>query len=54
MKVIQLLHPRVCSCGKIHTEIPENHQYLEDPDFGGYYWNCSCGSTLFEKDQKAA
>lgn len=36
-----------CACGVEHDRIPENHKFLKDPVLGGYYWNCSCKSTLF-------
>lgn len=35
------------SCKKIHTRVPDNARFSSDPDMGGFYWECSCKSTLF-------
>ena len=38
------------TCGKVHTEIPEQHKLMQVGDlFDGYYYNCACGSTFLAK-----
>jgi hypothetical protein len=41
-----------CSCGKRFLSLPENHKKNEL----GYWFNCSCGSTLLvrTKDKNEA
>lgn len=44
---------RQCSCGKPHLKIPENAKFHDSDDsFAGYYFNCSCGSTIFVPKEK--
>jgi hypothetical protein len=39
---------KVCSCGKIHLEIPETaRKWIEDDVLIGHVWECECKSTLF-------
>jgi hypothetical protein len=44
---VKLLKPKVCSCGRIHLEVPAGVRLFEDGDLSGYFWNCACHSTLF-------
>ncbi len=45
-KMVKEGFKRVCGkCNKEHT-IPRNARFSIDPDMGGFYWECSCGSTL--------
>lgn len=37
------------SCKRLWTSIPASARLLESDDLlSGYYWECSCNSTLFE------
>ncbi len=39
---------KICkTCGHQFTEIPKGCELFEDAAFGGYYWFCECGSTMF-------
>lgn len=44
---IRLTAPHVCSCGEEHYLVPANAKESFEDRFSGYYWNCSCKSTLF-------
>lgn len=40
-----MIYPRKCNCcGKLHTKLPEGT--ILELDFGLYYFNCTCMSTL--------
>ena len=44
-----------CSCGKLHTIVPEAVDLQMDYDgklVAGYIWNCTCGSTVFVAIQR--
>lgn len=43
-----------CSCGKVHETIPASAVYQDDPYMGGWYFNCTCGSTMFVQVEKEA
>jgi hypothetical protein len=45
---------RICSCGKHHPLIPTHARYLADDELSGWYWECTCGSTLFLQDKRRA
>ena len=57
MKKMKLKKARKCNgCGKMHTEVPEDHriQYLDDNQevILGYFWECHCiGTTIFTRKQ---
>lgn len=35
-------------CGNLYIQIPSGARFLDNCDpLGGWYWECSCGSTLF-------
>ena len=36
-----------CSCGKPKIR-PENTTLFQCEKLGGWYWDCVCGSTLYE------
>lgn len=38
---------KTCSCGKEYIVAPETAQYHADVCPPGWYWNCSCRSTLY-------
>lgn len=39
---------KVCACcSRSFESVPNDAEFLVDPDLGGFYWNCSCGTTLF-------
>ena len=39
---------KTCTCGKHFESIPKNARFhSSDDEFEGWYWDCSCGSTLF-------
>lgn len=39
---------KVCPhCQKIYAVIPPQAKHFIDPDVGGYYWECDCGTTLY-------
>lgn len=42
---------KVCPCGVEHRTIPSTARYIKDEFFGGWYWECSCGSTIFKKEE---
>ncbi len=46
---IKLSPSKICSCGKIHDHIPKTAILQEDEIIHGWFWNCSCKSTLFKK-----
>lgn len=40
--------PKTCPrCHKKHDSIPAHAKHFIDPDVGGYYWECDCGTTMF-------
>jgi hypothetical protein len=47
---------KTCSCGKVWTAVPRDREVKVVPDiteegpqdFAGSYWNCDCGSTLYQ------
>ena len=40
---------KTCSCGQVFKTIPLTSRVLkEGRALDGYYWNCKCGSTLFQ------
>lgn len=43
---------KTCSCGKGHELIPADARHSDDPYLGGYYWECSCRSTLFAPERR--
>lgn len=43
----RLLKDKVCGCGEVYDRLPEGTKLSDDEGCGGYYWNCSCNSTLF-------
>lgn len=46
---------KVCSCGEVYLRVPESAQFFDDPDMGGYYWDCpACLSTLYVPVRRAA
>lgn len=51
VKPIALVNPHHCnSCGKNHPTIPAESEITRDSvryDVA-YWWNCECGSTMFE------
>lgn len=38
------------TCGVKHSEVPDVAR--RDSDLGGWYYECSCGSTMFTPDKK--
>lgn len=47
------IEAKTCNCcKKVHTEIPADAKYSDDPGLGGYFWNCECKSTLFVSNKK--
>jgi hypothetical protein len=45
---MKLMKQKICSCKRVHAEIPKSHQFEDCLDeLSGLYWNCECGSTLF-------
>jgi hypothetical protein len=46
---VRLLEAKACSCGKVHEVVALDTKTLFDDELEGYYWECSCGSTLFAK-----
>lgn len=36
-----------CSCGKTYSLVPKQAKLFIDDKLSGYYYNCSCGSTIF-------
>lgn len=46
---------KVCKCGKKHNTIPATAKYFkDDSELSGWYWDCSCNSTLFVKENTDA
>lgn len=44
----KLRESKLCSCGRVHTVVPlEARLQLNAGELTGYYWECTCGSTLF-------
>jgi hypothetical protein len=41
------LRATVCHCGQAYKRVPEEAKFFIDPELGGYYWNCTCGTTHF-------
>lgn len=40
--------PKVCSCcSRSFESVPNDAELFDDPGLGGFYWNCSCGTTLY-------
>lgn len=40
--------PKICSCGVKHLLVPFAARYMDDDsELSGYYFECSCLSTLF-------
>jgi hypothetical protein len=38
-------------CSAEFTSVPEGAKYLAPPDpFAGWYWQCECGTTHYQKD----
>lgn len=47
----QLKRIKTCNtCGTKHDEVSSFAR--RDSDLGGWYWECSCGSTMFAPDKK--
>lgn len=40
---------KICSCGRVYFVIPKSSIYAPDAICPGYYFNCSCGSTIVIK-----
>jgi hypothetical protein len=41
---------KTCSCGRIHTAIPDNaRKWIDEGLLLGFCWECECGSTLFKR-----
>ncbi len=36
-----------CHCGQVYKRVPDEAKFFIDPDLGGFYWNCTCGTTHF-------
>lgn len=47
----KLKEPKLCSCGRTHTETRGEAKVSFDEAFAGVYWNCACGSTLWAKPE---
>lgn len=45
--MIKLKKPHTCSCGKVHTEIPDVPLFTDEDEHSldGYWWRCSCNSN---------
>lgn len=44
---LKLITPRICSCGKLHDVIPNDHKTTTG-DFDGVWFDCDeCNTTLF-------
>lgn len=52
MTSYKLKNPHLCNCcGRTHTETSPDYKVSFDELFGGVYWNCACGSTMFAKPE---
>jgi hypothetical protein len=38
---------KTCSCGRSFVSVPQTAQYFSDDGLAGWYWNCSCRSTMY-------
>jgi len=43
---------KTCGCGKHYEVIPAGARAFIDEGMGGFYFNCSCNSTLFWSAKK--
>lgn len=41
------VHKNCGKCGKLFAGVPSRAKFFEDPEMGGFYWECECKSTLF-------
>ena len=43
-----------CDCGQVYTSVPDNARIMDSGSLlDGAYWECQCGSTLFQPSDKA-